>query len=240
MSTATELAQLTRDELEATASKIGVKNPSKDDATLIRQIESTTIENTLKMSKEAEAAIKQQARKNLGSSDNKKNRPSPQDIVIKFSKKVIAEFKNLEHPADEEGDGADIEFISGSSFFHLYDGHRFVMPLAMVTDQPLQEKPLIKKLTQFWISTGMDPEAARHQAIQDLLTVSMPKRCATPVFKTVENAATGEVRQVIDRYQPRFLFIIHGDAPEGARVGELMDPEAVSVDDEIAEAMKVE
>ena len=240
MSTVTELARLSHDELLATAQKVGVKNPSKDPGTLIRQIESASIAMTLDIENETKTQKRIAAKKHLGSPESKKQRPAPQDIVVKFSKKVIAEFINMEHPSDEQGDGADIEFSAGSTSFHLYDGHRFVMPLAMVSDTPLDEKPLLKKLQAFWVSTGMDAESARHQAVQDLLTVSMPRRCVNPIMKDVTNEATGETTQVVERYQPRFRFVIHGDAPEGAVVGSLMDPEVVSMDDEIEMAMKME
>ena len=240
MSTATELAKLSREDLTGTATKLGVKSPSKDEAVLIKQIEKQAIRNTLKMENEARAEVKKDQEKELGSTMTKSRRPTPQDICIKLGQRVIAEFKNNEHPSDEDGDGADVEFICGSYFFHLYDSHRFVLPRCMVSDNPLAEKPLLDKLTKFWITTGMSQERARKQAISDLQTISMPRRCVTPVFKHIEDPRTGDVKQVLDRNQARFMFIIHGDAPKDAELGELMDPEDVSEADEIAEAMVME
>jgi len=226
MSTASNLAEMDHDKLVKVAVGLGIATKGLSDQILIDKIEKETIKKTLRFEKEAKDELRKEQEAKLGFSGKKKRRPSPQDIAIRHSRKVIVLFRNMEHPAADGEDGADVMFTMGSYNFHLYDNHRFVMPECITTDEPLNDVELQDTLTDFWEGAGLPAKRARAQAISDLLQICLNRRCSYPVNEERPDPRNpGRFISVPIRNEPRFLFEYKGPAPKDAEVGDLADPE---------------
>ena len=243
MSTSSNLLELDHDKLVKSAKSFGIATDGKTDLQLSDAIEKAAIKKTLRAEREAKAELDKEYNDTLGVLGKKKRRPSIQDVAMRHSRKVIALFKNMEHPAADGEDGADLMFTCGQKSFHLYDNHRFVMPECIVTDDPMSQTELQATLKKFWEGAGLPSKRAEAQSIFDLLQMSLPRRCSYPIHELRPDPrdSTRQV-SVLVRNEPRFFFQIFGDAPTDAELGDLADPEnasdALKSDEQlIAEAM---
>jgi len=229
MSTASQLLELDHAKLVKSAESFGIATDGKSDMQLSDAIEKAAIKKTLRAEREAKAELDKEYNDTLGVLGKKKRRPSIQDVAMRNSRKVIALFKNMEHPAADGEDGADLMFTCGQQSFHLYDGHRFVMPECLVTDEPMNQTELQATLQRFWEGAGLPTKRAQSQAISDLLQLSLPRRCSYPIHE-LRPDPRDNTRQisVLVRNEPRFFFQIMGDAPEDAELGDLADPDNAS------------
>lgn len=219
------LAQLERNDLEATADTLKVKHQGVGDRKLIQDVIRAAHKMQLLAENAARAEVKQEAAARLGVDPNAKKRPSPQDVAIRNSRKVIVEFQNLENPATDQEDGADLPFTAGTYSFHLFDGQRHVLPECLVTYRPLEDKKLIDVLNKFWLSTGMTIEQAKARTVNDLVMMSLARRCTHPVYKENVHEASGMVESVRVKDKPRFRFNYIGPAPDDAVLGSIVDPD---------------
>jgi len=236
MATAADtLAQLERKDLEATAKTLEVKFTGIPDIRLIRNIIRAAQKMEILAENSARAEIKQESAAKLGIDPNAKKRPSPQDVAVRNSRKVIVEFQNIGDPATDENDGADLPFTVGTHTFHLYDGQRHVMPECLVTYKPLEDKHLIDVLEKFWASCRMTKDQAKARTIIDLVMMSLARRCTFPVYKEVVHEASGMVESKRIKDRPRFRFNFIGPAPKDAVLGSIVDPdpEEIMSDDEM-------
>lgn len=226
MTTSSQLLELDHGQLVASAKTFGIASDGKTDIQIADAIEKAAIKKTLRAEREAKAELDKEYNDTLGVLGKKKRRPSIQDVAMRHSRKVIALFKNMEHPAADGQDGADLPFTCGQQVFHLYDNHRFVMPECLVTDDPMGQTELQKTLQKFWEGTGMPSKRAQAQSISDLLEMSLPRRCSYPIHE-LRPDPRDNTRQisVLVRNEPRFFFQIIGDAPKDAELGDLADPE---------------
>ena len=229
MTTSSQLLELDHGKLVASAKTFDIAVEGKTDVQLSDAIEKAAIKKTLRAEREAKAELDKEYNDTLGVLGKKKRRPSIQDVAMRNCRKVIALFKNMEHPAADGEDGADLMFTCGQQSFHLYDNHRFVMPECIVTDDPMSQSKLQGILQKFWEGTGMPSKRTEAQAISDLLQMSLPRRCTHPIHE-LRPDPRDNTRQisVLVRMEPRFFFQIFGDAPEGAELGDLADPENAS------------
>ena len=229
MSTASSLLELDHGKLVESAKSLSVATEGLTDIQLANAIEKAAIKRTLRAEREAKAELDKEYNDTLGVLGKKKRRPSIQDVAMRNSRKVIALFKNMEHPAADGEDGADLMFTCGQQSFHLYDNHRFVMPECLVTDEPMNQTELQGILQKFWEGAGLPQKRAQAQAISDLLQMSLPRRCSYPIheLRTDPRDSTRQI-SVLVRNEPRFFFQIFGDAPKDAELGDLADPENAS------------
>lgn len=223
--TADVLATLNRKELEETAGKLKVDYSKLNDQQLIVAITRAAVKMQIEAENSARVELKAESAKKAGIDPNAKKRPSPQDIAIRASRKVIVEFHNQESPATDQEDGADIPFTVGTYSFHLWDGLRFVMPECLVTSRPLDDKNLMNTLTKFWISCGLPVETAKVRTVTDLVLMSLARRCVQPIFKQGKDPHTGHVVSRRTKDVPRFRFTIIGEAPKDAVLGSVVEPD---------------
>lgn len=221
------LAQLKPEELAATAKALDV-DPKKygTSSELVSAVELAAIKKQSTLEAQARLEIKAETAKRLGIDPSKKFRPSPQDVAIANSPLKVVTYRNLESPASGGEPGADLPFTKGSYTFHLFDGHKYHLPLCLVTEEPLEQVELIATLEKFWISAGLIPKKAKAQARGDVLEISLPLRCTIPLFAE-KKLPTGEHVSEIIGTEPRFLFSIHKDSPKDAVIGEVADEPAI-------------
>ena len=224
MSTASQLMELGQAKLLEVAKSHGIDCKGMTELQIASAIEKASIKQTLKLEAEAKAELKKERESQLGVSGKKKRRPSIQDVLIQHSRKVECLFLNMEHPAADGEDGADLMFSQGQYSFHLFDNHRFVMPECLVTDDPLSQTDLQETAYQFWTGAGLPDKRARSQAISDLLQMALPRRCSYPVFEQRPDPRDSKnTINVLVRTEPRFRFQIFGTAKPDAELGELVD-----------------
>lgn len=226
MSTESKLLELDRPKLEKAAAGLGIDPKGLSDVVLSERIEKAAIKRTLRFEREAAEELRREREQNLGVLGKSKRRPSPQDVAIKFSRKVIVLYKNLEHPAADGEDGADWQFTMGQHSFHLYDNHRFVMPECLVTEEPLANKELLQKMIEFWVGAGLPETRAKAQAVSDLLQICLVRRCAYPIHEMRQDPRNPDrTISVLVRYEPRCQFTDMKPAPKNAVLGDIADPE---------------
>lgn len=219
------LATLKRNELEDTAKNLKVDYAKLNDQQLIVAITRAAVKLQIEVENQARAELRAESAAKSGRNPNAKKRPSPQDVAIKNCRRVVVEFHNQESPATNQEDGADLPFTVGTYTFHLWDGLRFVMPECIVTSRPLDDKKLMTTLTKFWISCGLDIDAAKLRTVTDLVLMSLARRCVNPVFKQGKDPHTGHVVSQRCKDIPRFRFTIIGPAQEGALLGSVVEPD---------------
>lgn len=224
MSTASQLMELGQAKLLEVAKSHGIDCKGLTELQIASAVEKHSIKQTLKLEAEAKAELRKEKEATLGVTGKKNIRPSIQDVLIKHSRKVECLFLNMEHPAADGEDGADLPFSKGQYSFHLYDNHRFVMPECIVTDDPLAQKELQEIAYKFWTGAGLPDKRARAQAIFDLLEISLPRQCSYPIFEQRPDPRDpNNTINVLTRTEPRFRFQIFGPAAKDAELGELVD-----------------